>query len=106
MPLRSFFILPAIIISSIVFADSIGTGAGKIVFTQGHHSPNCRIVKYKSNLNGEIKTFRIANTNGDDDVNSVILAALVSRRNVNIHYNPSITTGCGSEPKILYVTIY
>jgi len=82
------------------------TGKGKIVFTQGHTSPNCRTVLHKANGTGVQKYFRIADVPGNDDVQSIMLAALMAKRDVNIFYEPGQTTGCGEEPRIVYVTVY
>jgi hypothetical protein len=90
--------------SSAAFADS--TQKGKILRTEGHSNPNCRTVLFKENGSGSEKLFRIKDVAGDDDVSSVILTALVAQKDVQITYDPTETTGCGSEPKIIYVAIY
>ncbi|WP_216638527.1 hypothetical protein [Endozoicomonas arenosclerae] len=87
-------------------AHSDMTGLGKIIFTEGHSSPNCRIVGFKDNENGSVKHFRIKDVSGDDDVSSIAISALISGQNVEITYDPSRTTGCGSEPKITYIRLY
>jgi hypothetical protein len=86
-----------------VFSDT--SGKGKITFTQGHVSPNCRTVEHKAN-GGAVKYFRIAEIEGSDDISSIVLAALMANRDVDIYYDPAQTSGCGNEPKILYVTVY
>ena len=82
------------------------TDLGKIVYTQGHVAANCRTVKFKENQTGVEMYFRIADSTSDDDVSSIVLAAMMTSRDVSIFYNPGETTGCGTEPKIVYVTIY
>ena len=82
------------------------TSIGKIIFTQGHTSPACRTVKFKENDSGLVNLFRIADVPTDDDVSAVALSALMGNRDVTISYNATETTGCGSEPRILFITIY
>ena len=82
------------------------TQKGKILFTQGHSSPNCRVVKHKENDTGDVSLFRIKDVPGDDDVAANVLAALIADRDVTISYDPNVTTGCGPEPKVIFVTIY
>lgn len=95
--LISFFSLPA-------YADV--TAIGKIVSTQGHYAPSCRVVAHKENESGTVKYFRILDVPTDDHVGSVILSALISNRDVTIDYIENEGSGCGSEPKIRYVTIF
>ena len=82
------------------------TPKGKIIFTQGHYVPNCRTIKFQENATGTTKIFRINNDEGSSDIQSIILTALMSKRDVQIAYDVGVTTGCGSEEKILYVTVY
>lgn len=86
------------------FADSIQV-SGKIVATQGHSTPSCRMVKLRETPTSLIKVFRIADVTGHDDINSIALAALVANRDVIITYDTTLTTGCGGEPKVLYIEI-
>ena len=81
------------------------TGWGKILTTQGHSSPNCRIVRHQETATEIIRNFRILDVATDDDVSAVVLSALISNRDVNISYEPLSTTGCGTEPKLGYITI-
>jgi hypothetical protein len=90
--------------ASPAFADS--TSVGKIIYTQGHVAPSCRTVQHKENATGQIRNFRIQEIAGKDDVGAIVLSALLANRDVAIVYDPAQTTGCGGEPKILYVTIY
>ncbi|MFT5162413.1 MAG: hypothetical protein ACI9FJ_000989 [Alteromonadaceae bacterium] len=82
------------------------TGKGKIIYTQGHMSPACRTVSHKTNDTGLVKYFRIAAVAGDDDIQSVVLAALMADRDVDIFYDPAQTTGCGTEPAIVFATVF
>ncbi|WP_445365609.1 hypothetical protein ACJJJB_01730 [Microbulbifer sp. ANSA001] len=88
-----------------VSADSTNV-RGKIIFTEGHHSPNCRTVQLESKSTGELLAFRIQDDEGSDDIQSIVLAALMGNREVMITYDPEITSGCGTNPRILYVRIY
>jgi len=94
------------LISGVTYADYLTTGKGKILVTQGHVAPSCRMVLFQENNTGTKIWFRIADVQGHDDVSSVTLAALMGHRDVTITYNPSITTGCGTEPSITYISIY
>lgn len=87
------------------FADTVQV-TGKIMATEGHYTPACRMVKLREATTNSIKVFRIADTQGHDDINSIALTALVTNRDVTIAYDPAVTTGCGSEPKILYIDIW
>ena len=98
------FSLVSILFSSCVLAEQ--TGLGKIIYTEGHIAPNCRTVRFKESASGTIMHFRIADIPGDDDVGAVVLAALMANRDVTIFYSPSVTTGCGPEPRIEFVTVY
>jgi hypothetical protein len=92
-----------LMLSAPSFADT--TGKGKVIFTQGHNGPTCRTVLHKVNNTGEVKYFRIPNVPGND-IQRVLLAALMANRDVDIYYQPNETTGCGTEPAIGYVTIF
>lgn len=94
----------AICVFQTVHADV--TDKGKIISTMGHIGPSCRMLVHRENGTGTQRTFRIANVDGDDDVNAIAIAALVGGRDVVITYVPETTTGCGTEPGISYITIY
>ncbi len=98
--------LALLAVSMYSVAAVVSTGKGRIVSTQGHTNPDCRVVLFKSNDTGEQKHFRIAATARDDSVQPVIMSALISKRDVEIHYEADVTTGCGTEPKIMFVTLY
>jgi hypothetical protein len=90
--------------SSITLADH--TGRGKVISTQGHISPACRTVSFRVNGHSEVLHFRIANVDGDDDINTLLLTALVADREVDIYFDPGVTSGCGTEQRITYITIF
>jgi len=78
---------------------------GTIVATQGHQGPACRMVQLRLS-NGQFMWFRIpAVANNDDGIMAVTLTALVSGKTVAIDYDPAVTTGCGTEPKIVWIEI-
>ena len=93
------------VISTLSHAATTNTSRGKIEFTEGHLSPSCRTVSFKYNDTGASKRFRIPSDEGTD-INSVILTAMAAKNDVQIWYDDSITTGCGSEPRINYIRIY
>ncbi len=64
------------------------------------------MVGLKESASGNVKYFRIQDVATDDDVSAVALASLLSNRDVNISYETTVTTGCGSEPRILFITIF
>lgn len=100
-----------LVFSSFLLATNLiaaieSTALGKVVFTEGHYSPSCRQVQHKENDTGVVKTFRILNVDSDDDISSIVLAALVSGRDVRIWYDDSVTTGCGTQPRINYIRMF
>ncbi|MGR4866745.1 hypothetical protein [Caulobacter sp. LARHSG274] len=94
--------------STLSFAASAHADAvrGVIIQTEGHISPSCRTVVLKRKDNGQTMSFRIAATNSEDGVMAVTLTALSTGREVQIFYTPNVTTGCGSEPRIEYISLY
>ncbi len=82
------------------------TGYGHIVSTQGHVTPACRTVQHRATAGGTVRTFRVADiASGRDDIASVVLSALISNREVDITFDPAVTSGCGTEPRITNITI-
>lgn len=82
------------------------TQKGKILFTEGHVAANCKTVGFRENGTGVTKVFRIQNVDTADDVSAVVLSALIASRDVTISYEPTVTTGCGPEPRILVIRVY
>jgi hypothetical protein len=78
---------------------------GKIISTQGHAIPRCRIVEFKENGTGTQIRFRIADDAGSSDIAAVILTAIATNRDVRIAYDPLVTTGCGTQPRISWVEV-
>lgn len=93
--------------SLIVSAEHVVTPLGKITSTQGHTAPSCRTVQFKENTTGNYRYFRIPNNSGgqENGIAAVALTALVANRDVSIVYDPAITSGCGAEPAITYISI-
>lgn len=102
---RIVFLVIALTITS-VQAEVISTAKGRVLSTQGHNVPSCRTVTFRENGQTAVLRFRIQDSAGDDDVNSVILAAMMADRDVAIAYNETITSGCGTEPRIAFITVF
>lgn len=78
---------------------------GKIIKTEGHVSPNCRTVTFKRSDNGQMMLFRIAATGQEDGVLAVTLTALTTGLDVAIAFEQGQTSGCGTEPRIIFITL-
>ena len=105
---RAFLVWSTILFSAIgadpVYAASQQV-TGKVIITQGHQSPGCRMVEIQNNVNGNLLWLRIPNTGQEDGILSVTLTALTTGLNVQVTFDPTITTGCGTEPAIQYISI-
>lgn len=102
---RALLALAAAALALGVAPATADTVRGKILRAEGHISPNCRTVMLKRNDTGALMYFRIAATGLEDGVLAVILTALTTGLDVDITFTPGATTGCGSEPRIEYVSI-
>jgi hypothetical protein len=92
--------------TSSALGQTMQTGTGKIIAAQGHANPACRVVIHKDNQTNEQRWFRVpVVTAGKDDINAVALVALATQRNAIIAWTPNQTTGCGSEPAIIWIQI-
>jgi hypothetical protein len=78
---------------------------GKIVATQGHQNPTCRMVLLRKSSDQSLKWFRIANSGSNESIFATTLTAVASQLTVAISYDPAITSGCGSEPAISWIEI-
>lgn len=78
---------------------------GKVVVTQGHENPACRMVELKRNDTGAFMWFRIPATGVEDSIMAVTMTALTANLNVDIVYDPALTSGCGTEAKIQYISL-
>jgi len=75
---------------------------GRVVLAEGHINPNCRRLRLRTDSGSEA-WFRIPDTGADNSILSVALTALNTGRKVQIAYDGS-TTGCGTEPRISYIS--
>lgn len=78
---------------------------GKILATQGHESPSCRVVVFKKSGSGTISNFRIPDAATDNGILAVTLTAVTTGLTVNIGYTALVTSGCGAEPKVTFISI-
>jgi hypothetical protein len=104
--MKNLFTAFSLVLAISISAQADTTQKGKIVATEGHIVPSCRTVVFKENATGIQKAFRILDAVGEDDVSPIVLTALVSQKDVTIFYEPTVTSGCGTEPRIGYITIY
>lgn len=77
---------------------------GKVIAIEGHITPTCRRLMLQRS-DGVIVTFRLPNTGNDQSILSVSMTALATNHSLTVDYDPTITTGCGTEPQITYVTL-
>ncbi|KRA60425.1 hypothetical protein ASD79_09350 [Caulobacter sp. Root655] len=82
------------------------TVRGTIVSTQGHEVPACRTVALKRKTDGVLMYFRIPTTGVEDGIMATTITALTTRREVEIYYDPAATTGCGTEPRIQFISLF
>lgn len=104
---RSWKLLPAFALLPLTapaFAASVQV-SGKIIVTQGHETPSCRMVQLKRLDNGNMIWFRIPDTGTDNSIMAVTLTAVATGLSVTVTYDPVLTSGCGAEPKILYISL-
>ena len=76
---------------------------GHVVITQGHVVSSCRTVKLRRSDTGAEMWFRIPADN--TDILAVTMTALASRLRVTVSYTPGVTSGCGSEPRIEWISL-
>lgn len=50
-------------------------------------------------------TFRLPANGAEDGIMAAGLTALVTGFKAELNYNPTVTSGCGAEPRIGYLTI-
>lgn len=94
----------ALLLASQAQATSIVV-RGRILTTQGHESAGCSTVALKRDSDQQILFFRIPAGSGMNDILAITLTALTQRLTVDLIYDPAVTTGCGSEPKIQYIDL-
>jgi hypothetical protein len=86
-------------------AASSTSVTGKIVYVAGHVGPSCRQVALKTS-GGAVYWFRIADDNNNGGIFATSLTALTTGLTVDLVYDPAITSGCGTEPRIEYMLIH
>lgn len=79
---------------------------GTIVMTQGHEVPACRVVALKRSGDNALMWFRIPTVNGEDGIMATTITALTTRLEVEIYFDYAVTSGCGSEPRIQYISLF
>lgn len=92
----------AMVLSQLAAASQVSV-SGKVLWMQGHQSPACREVAVQDSA-GTTYVFRLQNLS-PDTIGAVFMAATVSGAQVDVIYDTSITTGCGTEPAVQYVTL-
>lgn len=88
------------LISQPAYAEQV---SGRVLVTQGHIAPECRMVLVRRADTGSEMWFRIPANNSD--ILAVTMTALASRLTVQIAYSPGVTTGCGTEPRIEWISL-
>jgi hypothetical protein len=78
---------------------------GKVVQTQGHVNAACRMVQIKKASDSGIVWFRIPNTGQDNSILAITMTALAAGLQVYVAYDPLVTTGCGTEPQIQWISL-
>ena len=77
---------------------------GHLLQAEGHEVAACRRLRLRDE-SGTERWFRIPDTGADNSILAVGLAALGSGKKVQIAWQPTLTSGCGTEPRVLYISI-
>ncbi|MEM6554495.1 MAG: hypothetical protein AAF642_01380 [Pseudomonadota bacterium] len=85
-------------------AATTESGMGRIIALVGHEVEACAVVTFRSNATNTTQSFRIPN--GGEQIFAAVMRALVSTRDVQVFYDPQLTTGCGPEPKIIFIKLF
>lgn len=86
--------------------EAIGADAeGRVISIDGHIHPYCRALYLKRDDNGAINAFRIPDTGTDNSIEAVAITAAVTGKRVLVNYD-SQTTGCGTEPRVIYIRLF
>lgn len=93
-----------LLVPSIAHASEV-TVVGKVLQTQGHTTPACRMMQLRKSADGSVIWFRIPDTGQDNSILAVSMTALTTGLSVNVAYDPSITSGCGTEPQITWISL-
>jgi hypothetical protein len=92
----------ALSIPGVVEATAV---TGKIVSIDGHVYPACRVIVIKREDNGALEYYRIPDTGADNSILAVGLSAIATRLSVVLSYTPGVTSGCGTEPRVDFLSI-
>lgn len=108
-PMRGFRMRYGLsVLASVSATISSGVSAqqteGTVVSVDGHVFPACRVIAIRAESNA-ISHFRIPDTGADNSILAVALTALTSGIKVRVSYSTS-TTGCGTEPRVDYISIF
>ena len=77
---------------------------GRLLQVEGHEVPACRRLLLRED-GGPDRWFRVPDTGADNSILAVSLAALGSGKKVRVAWQAALTSGCGTEPKVLYIAI-
>ncbi len=78
---------------------------GKVVETQGHVQPRCRMLGLRAEGAGAIHWFRLPDTGNDNSILAVAMSAQATGSDVVVSYDPAIGSGCGTEPVLNYIAM-
>ncbi|KRA60424.1 hypothetical protein ASD79_09345 [Caulobacter sp. Root655] len=95
----------ATLLAGPAFAAST-TVRGTVIRTEGHENPICRTVVLKRKTDGAVMPFRIPTSSTENGIMSLTLTALATQLEVEITYDPAMTSGCGTDPKIQYISLF
>lgn len=95
----------ASLLAGLPAAAASTTVRGTIIRTEGHESPACRTVVLRK-ADGGLLPFRMPANSVENGIMSITLTALATRLEVEITYDPALTSGCGADPKIQYISLF
>lgn len=78
---------------------------GKVVETQGHANPRCRMLGVRAEGTGGIQWFRLPDTQIDNSILAVAMSAQATSAEVVVSYDPEIGSGCGTEPVVNWIAM-
>lgn len=93
------------LLAALPAAAASTTVRGTIIRTEGHENPACRTAVLRK-ADGVLLPFRMPANSVENGIMSITLTALTTRLEVEITYDPALTSGCGAEPKIQYISLF
>jgi hypothetical protein len=78
---------------------------GRVLHVQGHVMASCRMIQIRRDSDGATFWFRIPDTGSDNSILAVALSALTTGLVVQVAYDTTIGSGCGTEPRIGWIGI-